>query len=1068
MRDGGRTLVTLTGEVPAGGRRILTATVTGMGTVSAHLEQPARGPANALGLDDHATIPLPRPRPRRVLAVGARNLYLEGALLGLAPAVTVDRLDPGVPLPARATEYDVIVFDGTTPAAPPTAGRYLFLDPAGPGSPFPARGTVRDPVATEIDRDHPLLAHVSLADLNVARARRLLPGPDDQVVAAALGTPLLIARQRPALRVVALAFDPRRSDLPLRPAFPLLLANALDWLTAGSAAAPAPLSTGLVDARESDTTVTGQRAAVNAAAPARVRSPRTVAPWLLALAALLAVAEWGLFGRRLPRRAAARLGLLSGRGLFLAAVAAAIAAVVWTLPGRPVVPALAPVVDVSASVDDLALKQATDLLAAISPGNGRRVDAGDGPPRGWRFAEIPAPLAATGKQSLARFAGAAGWRSDLGLALATGLAALDSRRPGRLLLLSDGVATQGALEPVVEALVNRGVSVWVSPLAGRTAPAAAVTGLRPVGELRPGASFVLEAGLRAERPGEVRLRLTRDGQVLERIPEQAITLKPGTSSQRFVVPVPPERSVYRVQIAGAGIQPPSDSALLAVAGARRPRVLILAEQRRAGAAFARALAAEQIETVVAAPGSAPAAPASWLAEHELVVLADVPAARLSPALARALRGYVHDQGGGLLVSGDPAGWGGGGYEKTALGPLLPLEHDPGERKQEATLALALVIDRSGSMSGPKMELTKQAARGAAQLLQPPDLIAVITFDSQAQTAVRLQPAANRQRVAAGIAAIRSGGGTNVLPGLREGLDQLLNATARRKHVIVLSDGQSPADGVIELVDEAASAHITVSAVGVGDAADLTLLQNIAHRGGGRFHHARDPSTVPRIFTRETAELTASPARESPTRARLVKPTQALANIPFASAPALAGHARAKLRPGAELLLATQDGEPLLARWQQGLGQVLIWTGDLGGRWAASWTRWREYPRLWGQLARSVMSRRGARELPLELRREGDEVIAQVRASDPAGRPLTGLSGELHLAAVTAAGQLGPLQAAAPLAERAAGLYEARVQVGQAAALLAEARLERSRGAGRPCVAGPGSAVAAAGARSHAP
>ena len=71
-----------------------------------------------------------------------------------------------------------------------------------------------------------------------------------------------------------------------------------------------------------------------------------------------------------------------------------------------------------------------------------------------------------------------------------------------------------------------------------------------------------------------------------------------------------------------------------------------------------------------------------------------------------------------------------------------------------------------------------------------------------------------------------------------------------------------------------------------------------------------------------------------------------------------------------MLLATQDGEPLLARWQQGLGQVLIWTSDLGGRWAAPWARWREFPRLWGQLARSAMSRRGARELPLELRRDG--------------------------------------------------------------------------------------------------
>ena len=65
----------------------------------------------------------------------------------------------------------------------------------------------------------------------------------------------------------------------------------------------------------------------------------------------------------------------------------------------------------------------------------------------------------------------------------------------------------------------------------------------------------------------------------------------------------------------------------------------------------------------------------------------------------------------------------------------------------------------------------------------------------------------------------------------------------------------------------------------------------------------------------------------------------------------------------------------------------------------------------------------------------------MRASDPGGRPLTGLTGQLQLAWVDADGQLGPLLPAAPLGERAAGLYEARVPLGRAAAVLAEARLD---------------------------
>ena len=360
------------------------------------------------------------------------------------------------------------------------------------------------------------------------------------------------------------------------------------------------------------------------------------------------------------------------------------------------------------------------------------------------------------------------------------------------------MATQGALEPVVErAGAIAACPSGCCPLASRPAPAAAIADLRAVGELRPGASFV--AGGRAAgdpaAPGPAAAR-PATAQRWNQVPERTITLAPGTSSHRFAVPVPPERSVYRVQIAGApGIAAAGRHARCWRWPARAARgCWSWPSSASAATAFERALAAEQIETACGHRRGA-AAGAGRLAGGARAGGAGGRARGPSdPGLARALRGFVHDQGGGLLVSGDLSGWGGGGYEKTALGPLLPLEHDPGERKQEATLALALVIDRSGSMSGPKMELTKQAARGAAQLLQPPDLIAVITFDSQAQTAVRLQPAANRQRVSSGIAAIRSGGGTNVLPGLREALDQLLNASARRKHVIVLSDGQSPADG----------------------------------------------------------------------------------------------------------------------------------------------------------------------------------------------------------------------------------------------------------------------------------
>src|SRR5918912_2344133 len=190
------------------------------------------------------------------------------------------------------------------------------------------------------------------------------------------------------------------------------------------------------------------------------------------------------------------------------------------------------------------------------------------------------------------------------------------------------------------------------------------------------------------------------------------------------------------------------------------------------------------------------------------------------------------------------------------------------------------------MSGPKMDLTKEAARATAEMMPPADQIAVVVFDSQAVPVVRMQRAANRMRILSDIGRIQASGGTNILAGLREAVDELTPARARKKHVILLSDGQSAYDGIADLVDGATNSQITFSAVGVGDGADQTLLQMIASRGGGRFYHTRDPASIPRIFSRETSQLGRRSVVEEPTAVRAGKRTEALAGIPIADAPKL--------------------------------------------------------------------------------------------------------------------------------------------------------------------------------------
>jgi Ca-activated chloride channel family protein len=301
VRAGERLLERVPLPLAAHERVVRTVATTVTGQVEARLAVPGE---NLLASDDGASAAVGEQRRRRVLVVGAANLYLDGALLSFGSALTLERLAPARAEAARAkwTDYDLVLFDGVAPAPPPASGRYLYLDPQGPGSPWAVRGVIRDPVLSDADRRHPLLAQLALSDLNIREARRLVLGSEDQAVASSLGTPLIVARARPGLKMVGVAFDVRRSDLPLRPSFPLLLANSFDWLDDRPAPGATAAGSRRADAAESDTTRAPALSLGGRPLPAwTVPAPVRRRPWgTLALVAALALSlvEWGTHHRR--------------------------------------------------------------------------------------------------------------------------------------------------------------------------------------------------------------------------------------------------------------------------------------------------------------------------------------------------------------------------------------------------------------------------------------------------------------------------------------------------------------------------------------------------------------------------------------------------------------------------------------------------------------------------------------------------------------------------------------------------------------------------------------------------
>lgn len=181
-----------------------------------------------LDADDHAYARLPERRRARVLLVTRGNLYLQAALV-LDEYLDVVEITPeAYPTEGR---FDVVLFDCWVPPTPPeTAALYLNPMPEeGVEGPFEVLGEVEAPSVDHVERRHPLVRWTALTDVNIAAALRVETQRGDRVVAGTDALPLIVEGRRAGQRFVSVNFDPRRSDLVLRVAWPLFLLNTIDW-----------------------------------------------------------------------------------------------------------------------------------------------------------------------------------------------------------------------------------------------------------------------------------------------------------------------------------------------------------------------------------------------------------------------------------------------------------------------------------------------------------------------------------------------------------------------------------------------------------------------------------------------------------------------------------------------------------------------------------------------------------------------------------------------------------------------------------------------------------------------
>ncbi|MED2010945.1 VWA domain-containing protein [Brevibacillus borstelensis] len=340
-------------------------------------------------------------------------------------------------------------------------------------------------------------------------------------------------------------------------------------------------------------------------------------------------------------------------------------------------------------------------------------------------------------------------------------------------------------------------------------------------------------------------------------------------------------------------------------------------------------------------------------QYASIILADLAATQVSDADMERIRTAVRDLGVGLIMTGGSDGFGMGGWFQTPIEEALPVHMDLRSKEEQPTLGLMLVIDKSGSMASDaygvdKMELAKEAAIRATTMLNRQDEIGVIAFDGSPWEVVAPQNVTDLPAIQGQIGSIYADGGTDIFPALQMAYDRIKTMKTKRKHVILLTDGQSGReDNYQGMLEQMIGENITVSTVAVGDDSDTGLLQDIADWGKGRYYFASDATSIPKIFSKETALASRTFIVEKPQYPeRTGAGDWGTLRQPL---PLLRAYVATTLKKTAEPVLMSQDADPILSRWQYGLGRAVAWTSDLEGKWGPDWVAWPGNSRLWTEI-----------------------------------------------------------------------------------------------------------------------
>ena len=547
-----------------------------------------------------------------------------------------------------------------------------------------------------------------------------------------------------------------------------------------------------------------------------------------------------------------------------------------------------------------------------------------------------------------------GSATDIESAVKNAAAMIPEDRIGRIVVLTDGKETLGDIRKCDDILKAQDIELCGVIYENLAVSDVFIESVDMPEKLAPGDTYSLKV--------VVYSALETDGKIVigsgeEEKDSRDVHLQAGTNTFVFGMTAGDEimeKNDVKIEVQGDAIEENNVYSTAALVETS-PATLIISGKNQNSTGLGNVLETANENVEIVKPDRAPTDLTEML-QYGTIILDNVYLTDLPDGFLENIETFVKDYGGGLVACGGDESFGPGGYRKTVLEDILPVDMLPKGTDELPSLAMVMVIDCSGSMSGDgssnrsKIDVAVDAAKEGVATLTSNDYVGVLTFSDNYEWRQPITKCDDKKEIQDAIEEIGIQGGTVLKPGLTEAVQRLSTQDAGLKHIVLLTDGECETTDFNDVVEMIKTNGITMSTVAVGSDSDTKLMEQLARDCHGRYYYADENTDVPKIFATEVYLSGDTYFKEGDFALALRSSHKLVSDLYTDGMPHIEGYVAVSMKKGAtEVISSAEEEEPILATWQYGLGKTVAWTTNSAGTWDKALSEDEYYPELWKRI-----------------------------------------------------------------------------------------------------------------------